>query len=76
MLFKNLLGKMALGRKLLKGETGEQVLKGLDNYNGFRIDKKKINAIIAGGVIIILGIALLTGKITFEEFQQGVEGAK
>jgi len=76
MLFKNLLGKMALGRKLLKGETGEQVLKGLSNYNGFRIDKKKINAIIAGGIIIILGIALLTGKITFEEFQQGVEGAK
>jgi hypothetical protein len=75
-MLKNILGKMAIGRKLLKSETGDKVLKGLSNYYGYKIDKKVLSSYLVALIVVLLGVALLSGVITFEEFKDGVDSVK
>ena len=68
--------------KLLKGLAGffktggvKEVVDGVETISGQRFNYMKFGLILTGVVVLGLIIALLTGKITFEQFLQGIEAA-
>lgn len=70
---KKLLSKLALGKKFAESKMADKVLSGLKDRYGYAIEKKTLGMYINIAIVIILGLALLFGKISLEEFNQGIE---
>lgn len=76
MKLLNVLGKLRLGKKLSEGKVGDKVVTVLKDRFNVVVEKKKIGLYLDLAIVVILGLALLFGKVDFEQFMQGVEGIK
>jgi len=74
MKLLNVLVKLRVGKKLSEGKVGDKVVTVLKDRFNVVVEKKKIGLYLDLAIIGILGLALLLGKVDFEQFMQGVEG--
>jgi len=73
MKILGLLGKLRVGKKLAEGKVGDKVVTVLKDRFNVVVEKKKIGLYFDLTIVVILGLALLFGKVDFEQFMQGVK---
>jgi len=74
MKLLNVLVKLRVGKKLSEGKVGDKVVTVLKDRFNVVVEKKKIGLYLDLAIVGVLGLALLLGKVDFEQFMQGVEG--
>ena len=73
MKLLGVLSKLRLGKKLSEGKVGDKVVTVLKDRFNVVVEKKKIGLYFDLTIVVILGLALLFGKVDFEQFMQGVK---
>ena len=69
----SILSKLRLGKKITQGKLGDKIITILKDRFNVVVEKKKIAFYFDLTVLIILGLALLFGKVDFEQFMQAVK---
>jgi len=73
MKILNVLSKLRVGKKIAEGKVGDKVVTVLKDRFNVVIEKKKIGLYFDLVIVGFLGLALLLGKVDFEQFMQGVK---